>query len=181
MDCKLCNITENKQLLQGMKLYEDEMCIALLSKKPASLCHVIVYPKKHATIIEQVSDEEVMQIFKVCNKISRAMFESLNIQGTNILVQNGVAAGQDEPHFCMHIVSRMENDGIKLSWEPKKMSEEEMSTVELQYRQMTDGNVFESKKAEKKEAVPVKEEKAEEKEEDSDEENYMLKYFNKMP
>jgi len=180
MECKLCNIIQNKQLLNMIKLYEDEKCVAVLSKKPASLCHVIVYPKNHVTIIEQVPDDDVKHIFGICNKISRAMFESLNIQGTNIFVQNGTPAGQEDPHFSIHIVARTENDGIKLDWEPKQLSEEQMSTIELQYKQYTDGTVFEEEKKQVvEEAAPAQQEP--ESQEETHEENYMLKYFDKKP
>lgn len=188
MTCKLCNIKENKPLLQMMKVYQDEKAIALLSKKPASICHVILFPTNHYTIIEQVPDDEIAHLFSVANKISRAMFESLNIQGTNIFVQNGVAAGQEEPHFIVHIIARTENDGIKLQWEPKKMSDEQLGTAELSYKQFTDGIVFstETKADQKPAGETISEEREDKKEgniegEEDGEENYLLKYFNKMP
>jgi diadenosine tetraphosphate (Ap4A) HIT family hydrolase len=185
MECKLCKIYENKELLNIMKIYEDEICIVLLSKKPASLCHTIIYPKKHYTILEQVPDQEIAHIFNVCNNISRAMFESLNIQGTNIFVQNGLAAGQEEPHFCIHIISRQENDGIKLDWVPKQLTEEEMSTIELQYKQQTEGIVFNNENntesINENNLDPQNQNNNDKKHNENDDDNYMLKYFNKIP
>jgi diadenosine tetraphosphate (Ap4A) HIT family hydrolase len=179
MPCKLCNITRDRLLLKTLKLYEDEKVVAVLSKKPASICHVIVFPKVHCTILEQVPDDIAAHILNVCNKISRAIFESLNVQGTNIFIQNGVAAGQEEPHFIAHIIARTENDGIKLDWEPRKLTEEEMSTIELSYKQHTEGIVFNAEGAKREETKEIKERVQKIGEED--EENYMIKYFNKMP
>jgi diadenosine tetraphosphate (Ap4A) HIT family hydrolase len=180
MTCKLCAIQENREMLSSIKIYEDEICVGVLSKKPASICHVVLFPRKHYTILEQVPDNEIGHMLIVSNKISRAMFESLNIQGTNIFIENGIPAGQTEPHFLINIISRTENDDVKLGWEPKQMSEEQMSTLELQYKQHTDGVVF---SAETKKPEIQKEEKKEEiKQKDADgEENYMIKYFNKIP
>jgi len=180
-ECKLCKVYEDKNLLDILKIYEDDICVGVLSKKPASICHVMVYPKRHATILEQVGDNESEHMFAVCNKISQAMFESINIQGTNIFIQNGAAAGQDDNHFCMHIIARRENDGLKLNWEPRQLSEEEMSTVELSYKQMTQGVVFEKEKAEKKETDAVSAQKKEEKKDEEDGENYLYKYFDRKP
>jgi histidine triad (HIT) family protein len=182
MDCKLCNIYLNKELFKLVKLYEDDICVALLSKKPASLCHVIIYPKKHYTILEQVPDIEVGHLFNISNIISRSIFESLNVQGTNILVQNGVAAGQEEPHFCIHVISRHENDGIKLEWKPQQLNEEQMSTIELQYKQFTGEMVFqkESNNTEIKKDQKDKQ-RIEKISDNNDDENYMLKYFNRIP
>ncbi|MCB9359565.1 HIT family protein [Candidatus Woesearchaeota archaeon] len=178
MDCKICTIIGNKQQFDRVRIYQDDICVGLLSTRPASLAHAIVFPRKHYTIMEQVPDEELMHIFEVCNKISRAMFESLNIQGTNILVQNGLPAGQEEPHFSVNIIARQENDGIKLDWQPKQLQQEEMSTVELQYKKLFD-------EVGTKVIHPEQNLKTEDKKaditDDGDEENYLVKYFNKIP
>ncbi len=181
VDCKLCKVSETKELLDIIKLYEDDVCIAVLSKKPASICHVILFPKQHATIIEQVSDAHVEHMFGISNKLSQAMFESLNIQGTNIFIQNGTSAGQEDPHFSIHIVARRENDEIKLDWEPKQLTEEEMSTVELQYKQMTQGAIFKKEDESKPAAATEGNSEGAAEEEDEDEENYKLKYFDRRP
>ena len=56
------------------------------------------------------------------------------MHGTNIFTQNGVAAGQKHSHFMIHIIPRMPNDNINLAWEPRQLTEEEMSTVELRVK-----------------------------------------------
>ena len=45
--------------------------------------------------------------------ISNAVLRSLGVQGTNIIVQNGIAAGQKAQHFMVHVIPRKERDGIK--------------------------------------------------------------------
>ena len=183
-ECKVCSVIASPQAMGKMCIYEDARCVAVLSTKPSSPCHVMVVPRKHATIMEQVSDEDVGHMMVVANKISSAIFETLNIQGTNIFIENGLAAGQSEPHFIVHIVSRVQDDTVGLTWQPKQPSEEQMSTVELSYKQFTDGVVFSKKKDEKKtEAVKEEAPKDEKKSEKSPagEENYMLKRFMRMP
>jgi histidine triad (HIT) family protein len=188
MNCKICTIQENRLLFSGMMIYEDDICAAILSKKPASLCHVILFPKKHLTILEQVSDSDFGHMLNVSNKISRGMFESLNIQGTNIFIQNGIDAGQEEPHFIINIIARVEKDDVRLNWEPRKLSEEEMSTIELKYKEFTEGSVFKEEKKQHEISAPEeKEEKTVIKkpqnndDEEEQEENYQLRYFNKSP
>ncbi|MFT4304152.1 MAG: HIT family protein [Candidatus Woesearchaeota archaeon] len=182
-ECRICTIIESKEIAEKVKIYEDEICIALLSTKPASIAHTIIFPKKHYTIIEQVPDNEIKHMFQICNKISRAMFESLNIQGTNILVQNGIPAGQEEPHFSINIIARREGDGMQLEWKPKQLSQEELSTIELQYKKYLEEPSVETIK--KQEILKSDEKSADNPidklTEDDDEENYLVKYFNRMP
>lgn len=183
MTCKICNIINNEETLKIVKVYQDDAAIAVLSKKPASLCHVIIFPRNHYTIIEQVPDNEIAHLFTIANKISKAMFESLNIQGTNIFVQNGVSAGQDDPHFSIHIIARTENDNVNLSWEPKTLNQEEMSTIELSYKNFTEGTVFSKEETNSVDKPKIGEAKegSEEMSDNDDDENYMIKYFNRIP
>lgn len=166
-------LAENEAELAEMKLYEDEHCIAILASKPFSLCHIVLFPRTHATILEQLPDALIQHLFHVSNKLSQVLFESLNIQGTNILIQNGVPAGQDDPQISIHIIARTENDGIKLDWEPKKISEEEMSIAELQYQKAAEEMTHETEQPPPEKSEAAKPEEIS----DEEEENYLIKYF----
>ena len=145
--CVVCGIIENK--IPSKKVYEDEMVLAVLDVNGANPGHCFVMPKSHYPIIEQVPDLEIGRLFQVSNKISSAIFESLGAQGTNVFVANGVPAGQTVAHFTINIIPRKENDGINLQWQPKQLSEEEMSTVELKLKEQTK-NIGHFEKEEKK-------------------------------
>ncbi len=131
-DCPACNWLRTEP-----KLYEDDKIFAVLARDSINPGHIIVLPKNHYTIIEQVPDYEVAKLSKIANKLSIALFESMKIQGTNILIQNGIASHQEIPHFMIHIIPRLENDGHNFLWKPRQLSEEEMSTVEMQLKEHT--------------------------------------------
>ena len=133
--CIVCQIIENK--IPSKKIYEDELVLAVLDVNGANPGHCFVMPKIHYPIIEQVPSEDIGRLFQVSNKISGAIFESLSAKGTNIFVANGVPAGQTIAHFTINVIPRMENDGINLLWQPRQLSEEEMSTVELRLKEQT--------------------------------------------
>lgn len=145
--CLVCQIIENK--IPSKKIYEDELIMAVLDINGANPGHCFVMPKNHYPIIEQVPDIEIGRLFQVSNKISSAIFESLGAQGTNIFVANGIPAGQTVAHFTINVIPRKENDGINLQWQPKQLSEEEMSTVELKLKEQTK-NIGHFEKEEKK-------------------------------
>lgn len=165
-NCNICQIRDENLL------YEDELVRAVLQKKPSAPGHAIVFPKKHYTIFEQIPDIEVARIFTVANKISTAVFESLQMHGTNMLVNNGLAAGQQDNHFVCHIIPRTEGDGFKLDWKPKQISEEEMSTVELMLKPAAE--VMQQ---------PAPEPKVQEKKEEhiDDKNNYLIRQLRRIP
>ncbi len=133
--CIVCQIIGN--VIPSKKIYEDEFVMAVLDVNGANPGHCFVMPKNHYPILEQVPDSELGRIFQISNRIATSIFESLGVQGTNIFVANGIPAGQTVAHFTVNVIPRKENDGINLQWQPKQLSEEEMSTVELKLKEQT--------------------------------------------
>ena len=121
--CVVCEAISEKK---GLTVYDDDEVVAFLDENPASTGHVAVLPKEHYPIMEQVPDYLVDRIFQVTNRLSVVIFETLQIQGTNILISNGLAAGQNLPHFMVNIIPRKEGDGINFQWLPQQLSTEEM-------------------------------------------------------
>src|SRR3989344_9428997 len=162
MTCQIC------EKIKGKNIYEDEKVIAFLEEKPMSLGHIALTTKEHFTIIEQVPDFIINHLFKIANKIGIAVFESLGALGTNILVNNGIPAGQEHPHFVINIIPRRQNDNINFRFKPKQLNEEEMSTVELTLKEQAKNiGAFE-----KEPAKPIEMEKEAQK---ISGENYMTK------
>ncbi len=136
MTCEICQIFENKDAFKVV--YEDNLCLALLHEKPANYGHVIIIPKEHHVIMEEVPDKIIEHLFLISNIISTAIFESLNVQGTNIIVNNGQAAKQENPHFIIHVIPRTENDGINFEWKAEPANEDELKTAELKLKEFTE-------------------------------------------
>lgn len=151
--CIVCQIVGNA--IPSKKVYEDEFVMAVIDVNGANPGHCFVMPKNHYPIMEQVPDMEIGRLFQVSNRISTAIFESLGAQGTNIFVANGIPAGQTVAHTIVNVIPRKENDGINLQWQPKQLSEEEMSTVELKLRdQAKNAGHFEKEKKAPKLSAP---------------------------
>lgn len=172
-DCQYCEALKGKE----KKVFEDDKVFAMLHSSPASLGHIVLFLKEHQPILENVKDYDVAHLFKIANKLSTAAFESLGAQGTNIIIQNGVAAGQKIAHLSIHIIPRRENDGLNLLWQPKQLNEEEMSTIELQLKDAT--NKIGEFEKEKKEPVDLDTKKKEIKQTKGD--NYLVKQLKRIP
>ena len=172
--CILCQIVGNQ--IPSKKVYEDELVLAILDVNGANPGHCFILPKNHYPIIEQVPDMEIGRLFQVSNRVSSAIFESLGAQGTNIFVANGIPAGQTVAHFAINVIPRKENDGINLQWQPKQMSEEEISTIELKLNEQTK-NIGHFEKEEKKPRIPTPKPVAL----SEDEEEYFSKQMRRVP
>lgn len=177
-ECEICNIVHKKSKL---KIYEDDTVTAILNPKPSVPGHVLVFTKKHYSIIEQVPDYEVEKLFNVANKISKSMFDSLGITGTNIILNNGIPAGQKYPHVVVNIIPRTDNDALKLEWIPKKADESELSTVELLMKE----NSASLGIKEKEKAAPIeiesKPESIETSKNSRPEDNMLIKQLRRIP
>ena len=135
--CILCQIVKGR--LPSKKIYEVNEIIAVLDFNGASAGLTFVMPKEHFTIFEQVPSDIISKTFIAANKVSKTMFETLNIQGTNILVSNGVVAGQRAQHLMVHIIPRKENDGIKVFNVPhKEIDPKELKAISVVLKKRID-------------------------------------------
>ncbi|MBI4143811.1 HIT domain-containing protein [Candidatus Woesearchaeota archaeon] len=152
-DCPVC--TEKKT-------YEDEN-IAMLTAGSVTL----VVPKQHYPIMEQTPDFIIEKMFIHANHTLLQMFEK-GAQGANLIITNGVSAGQTLPHFAMQLIERKENDGLFPLWNPRKLDEETMGAIELKLKEACQNiGVWEEQ--------PKPEEKKEEKTETN--ETYIKRYL----
>ncbi len=168
MNCEVCDRIKNKKGI----VYSTEKISVMIPENAFTPGHLIVLPNEHFPILEAVPDKIISEMFTAANKVGVAVFEALGAQGTNILIQNGTAAGQEKPHVILHVIPRKENDGLNLQWAPKQMNEEEMSTIELKIKdQVGSVGIIEEEKKE-----PVEEKEVEEVKED-----YLTKSLERIP
>ncbi len=172
--CPICDVIARKHCL----IYEDEKICAFLPDAPLVPGHMLVTPKQHIPILEQVPDFVIDQLFIKANKLSIALFESLGAEGTNMIITNGPAAGQVYPHVLLHVIPRKTNDNLPLLWQPKKASEEELTVVEEKLKENA-GSVGQFEREPKKpiEITPPKELPKETEKGES----YLIKQLRRLP
>mgnify|MGYP001596619206 CR=1 FL=1 len=125
--CIFCQIISGK--VQSRKVYEDDKVVALLDINPANPGHVLLLTKEHYSIMPQIPDDEVAYVFMAAKSLSNSMLRSIDAQGTNIIVANGIAAGQRAQHFITHIIPRKDNDGINFVLPQKTMEQGEIEAI----------------------------------------------------
>jgi|TARA_Y100000310_G_scaffold22935_2_gene21920 histidine triad (HIT) family protein len=125
--CVFCQIISGK--IQAKKVFEDEHVIGILDINPANPGHILLLTKEHYSIMPQLPDDEVTHVFMVVKSLSNTMLRSIDAQGTNIIVANGIAAGQRAQHFMVHIIPRKEKDGINFVLPQKTIEQNEIETI----------------------------------------------------
>lgn len=155
-------------------LYEDDDLVIAIRDHVATPGQISIIPKQHYTIMEMVPNKLLEKCASLANKVGVAVFEGLGAQGTNIIVRNGLGAGQTVPHFSIDVIPRQENDALNLQWEPQQIMEDEMEITFNSLKELSSQIKLEEPKIETKE--PALESKKEEKID-----NYLLKSTQRLP
>jgi histidine triad (HIT) family protein len=125
--CIFCHIIAGK--VQSKRIYEDETVLGILDINPANPGHVLLVPKEHYSILPQLPEDVMEHIFLVAKKLSNALLRCVDAQGSNILVANGVAAGQKAQHFMVHVIPRKEKDGVGFDMPQKQIPEDKLQEM----------------------------------------------------
>lgn len=87
------------------KVYEDDHVLSFHDINPQAPVHILVIPKGAYVSMDDfsksASEEEITAFFQAVGHIARKFGDSEG--GYRILANHGVNAGQEVPHFHMHI------------------------------------------------------------------------------
>ncbi|GAV70765.1 HIT domain-containing protein [Cephalotus follicularis] len=103
-DCVFCLIIRGES--PSLKLYEDDMCLCFLDKNPLCHGHSLIIPKSHFDSLEVTPPHVIASMCSKVPLISRAIMNATGCESFNLLVNNGVPAGQVIFHTHIHIIPR---------------------------------------------------------------------------
>jgi histidine triad (HIT) family protein len=110
--CTFCDLIHGAG--EASICYEDAEAVAFMDVQPVNAGHVLVVPRRHYERFEDVPAELAMHLFRVTTKLVPAVKKVADAEGMNIVVNSGTAAGQDEPHYHVHIIPRCKGDGFDI-------------------------------------------------------------------
>lgn len=125
--CPFCLIKDGK--IDSKVVYNDDLIMGVLDINPANRGHVILFPKDHYSNSFEMNDVLIGHIYLIANKLSRVVIETVGAEGVNIFVGEGQVAGQNIPHFLIHIIPRFKDDGIDFRWNNKQIPDSEMKEI----------------------------------------------------
>lgn len=112
------------------KIYEDKDILAFLDRTPVNPGHTLIIPKKHSETILDTDDETLKKLIIATKRISKAIYESLKLEGFAIGINQFKVGGQAVPHLHIHIMPRHKKDGVKLWLGREYESEEEKKKIQ---------------------------------------------------
>ena len=126
-DCIFCKIAGGE--IPSITIYEDADFRVFFDIAPASKGHCLIVPKEHFDDVYEMSEEVASKLFVLATKVAGSLKKELNLEGLNIVQNNGTIAGQTVFHFHMHMIPRYKGDPVNVGWEPGKADMEELSKL----------------------------------------------------
>lgn len=160
--------------------YEDDLVIGIISPVQIDSGHVVILPKKECTLVAEIDYETFLQMNHVATHCSSIIFEALGMHGTNLIFYDGKNSGNIFDRPSLHVIGRLNKDGINFKWEPKKPGNLDEIASKIKDQFFFIGK--EPKPAPKPE--PKKEEKEDKPGEIKDgkpKENYLIKHLIRIP
>ena len=126
--CLFCQIITEK--IPSKRIYEDDICIAILDIFPVSRGHSLVIPRMHYNTIEDIPENVLKHLIIVVKELGRRIHKKLEVDGYNILQNNFAAAGQAIDHFHIHIIPRLKDDSkFKLKLPKVQIDDNQLENV----------------------------------------------------
>ncbi|MFA5877779.1 MAG: HIT family protein [Candidatus Staskawiczbacteria bacterium] len=122
-DCIFCKIVKGE--IPSYKIYEDNDVLAFLDINPFAKGHTLVIPKKHATWVWDLEEDEYCVLLKAVRMIAKAIRKAFDTEWA----VEGIA-GLDVPHAHIHVIPRYIDDGLGAF--PNKVIDPKPSAEEMQ-------------------------------------------------
>ncbi len=108
--CIFCKLISGE--MEARTVFEDDLTIGMLDINPARKGHTLFMLKEHYPIMPYIPQNEFVHYFGLVSALSKAVMTATVSTGMNVFVANGGAAGQQAPHFLIHLLPRDDGDGF---------------------------------------------------------------------
>jgi histidine triad (HIT) family protein len=92
--------------------YEDATAIAFLDIQPVNAGHVLVVPREHYEVLQDIPAHVGMHLYQVAARLIPSVQTASGAADMNIVVNSGAAAGQNVMHYHIHLIPRVPGDGF---------------------------------------------------------------------
>lgn len=127
MDCLFCKIANGE--LSSATVFENSEFRVILDRFPGSKGHILIIPKEHIDNIFDMDPDQGGRLFSLAVHLSKILKKELNMEGLNIVQNNGKIAGQTIFHFHLHLIPRYSGDGVNITWKTTEPTEEELNSL----------------------------------------------------
>ncbi len=106
--------------IKERSIADNETAWAFLTNIPITPGHALVAPKRVVETVEDLTEQELSDIFALVALVKNALRKTYHAEGFNFAWNEGEAYGQSVPHFHLHIVPRTAGDDGITEYEPRK-------------------------------------------------------------
>ncbi|MHC1693219.1 MAG: HIT family protein [Sphaerochaetaceae bacterium] len=115
--------------IPSTRLYEDGICIAILDIAPVIKGHALIITREPYATIAECPEAILGHLMGVAKRLDGRMREVLGAEATNIIINNGPAAGQEVPHLHIHVIPRYAKDNKRFFPPKDQYSPGEMAAL----------------------------------------------------
>ncbi len=112
--CLFCKIVAGQ--VPASKVFETDFAVAFLDIDPVNLGHVLLVPKEHHATLADLPDDLAARLGSLVPRLARSVQAATGADGLNLIVNNGVVAGQTVHHSHWHLIPRFEEDAVRWPW-----------------------------------------------------------------
>ncbi len=116
MECVYC---ENPDI-QKRIIARNEGVFAIPTYIPIVPGHVLIISNRHIQTITDLTLKETKALQTMVKDMRAALRECFGAEGFNLAINEGPIAGQNVPHFHMHMLPRKAGDTGITDYEPRK-------------------------------------------------------------
>jgi histidine triad (HIT) family protein len=110
--CPFCDVIHGAG--EVSMCFEDAEVVAFMDIQPVNAGHVLVVPREHYESIEDIPPSLASHLFQVSMQLAPVVKQVAGAEGLNLVVNSGVAAGQDVFHYHVHVIPRRVGDGFDI-------------------------------------------------------------------
>lgn len=102
--CPFCN-------LDSSHVYAaNSLAVAVLDNYPVTPGHALIIPKRHFASFFEATEDERAALFDLMAETRMQLMEERKLDGFNIGINDGKAAGQTVMHLHIHLIPRYAGD-----------------------------------------------------------------------
>jgi histidine triad (HIT) family protein len=121
------------QILDGQvpchRVYEDEHVLAFLDIFPLAPGHTLLIPKERKAHLHELSEASGAALGSALVKVARAVLTATGATHYNVLQNNGAPAHQAVLHVHFHVIPKVGDKGLGITWKPGMLTDAEAATL----------------------------------------------------
>ena len=115
-NCVFCTNPSVKE----REIIRNDYAFAFPTNIPIVPGHVLICPIRCVDNFNDLTSEEIVEIFDLQKKLKKSLREAFNATGFNYAWNEGEVGGQAVPHFHLHMLPRKAGDDGITEYDPRK-------------------------------------------------------------